>query len=181
MSIYAHPHWHWCAQNMPDCVSDYIFENGLMDAFELLGGQTIGENNTQVALWQEYGMKGKRYPVVSSSDSHSVAGGGGAFNKLFTVVFADNPSLESVAAAILKNENVAVERIDQTRAYGSLRYVFFMQYLSRNYFPIYEELCNNIGSFIKMYFEGFEGAEQGIKTAQKYADIFAEKFFGRQK
>ncbi len=184
VSIYAHPYWRWNTYNMPSEVSDYVFEYGLMDAFELMGGMYPYENNLQLALWQEWAIKGKKYPIVGSSDQHTTYKDRGAlYNAYFSIVFAKDPSFETVINAIMNGDNVAVEhrlqeRVD-FRAYGSQRYVMYSHFLWREYFPQYEYFCNTVGMLMKMYFEGDEAALASALEAQKRADTFAERFFGR--
>jgi len=95
LSIFAHPHWRWKVQNIPHEVSDYIFEHGLMDAFEILGGQSASENNTQVTLYYKHALQGKKYPFVASSDAHTTSLGG-EFNSIYSIVFAENCNFENI-------------------------------------------------------------------------------------
>ncbi len=184
LSIFAHPFWRWQTMNIPYDVTDYVFENGLMDVFELMGGQTIGENSIQLAHWQDWAIKGKHYPIVSSSDQHtSYKDRSSIFNGYYSIVFAENCSFEAISKAILNNENVAVEHREENRfdfrAYGSRRYVAYAQFLWREFYPQYEYFCNTVGMLMKMYFEGDENALASAIEAQKRADNFAERFFGR--
>ena len=186
LSIFAHPTWRWMAQNMPDPVTDYVFENGLMDVFELMGGQTAGENSIQLAIWTDWAIKGKRYPIVCSSDQHTAYKDRSClFNGYYSIVFAIDASFESISKAILNNDNVAVENRaiwdrEGFRAYGSRRYVQYAQFLWREFYPMYEYLCAPIGQLMKMYFEGDEKALEMAQYEQKRADNFAEAFFGRK-
>ena len=188
LSIFAHPNWRWVTQNVPDAVIDYAFSHGLMDVFELMGGQSVGENNIQLAVWQDWAAEGKRYPIVCSSDQHSVYRDGDIYpiyDGCYTIVFAEDPSFEVVGAAILNSENVAVENMNMDRrtdfrAYGSRRYVAFAQFLWREFYPLYEYYCAPIGQMMKMYFEGDASALAAARREQLRADDFAEKFFGRK-
>ena len=77
---------------------DYVFETGLYDAFELIGGQTVHENNLQVAYYMEQLQKGRHIPVVGSSDSHGTDPAR-YFGQSKTVVFAK--ALDSTRFAAL--------------------------------------------------------------------------------
>ena len=70
LSVLVHPHWINMAYNMRDSVTDYLFEHQVYDAFELLGGQSVRENNIQIAFYEEQLMKGRTIPVLGLSDSH---------------------------------------------------------------------------------------------------------------
>lgn len=51
-------------------MTDYLFEHQVYDAFELFGGQSVRENNIQIAFYEEQLMKGRTIPVLGLSDSH---------------------------------------------------------------------------------------------------------------
>ncbi|MBE6541371.1 MAG: hypothetical protein E7672_02870 [Ruminococcaceae bacterium] len=178
LSIFVHPHWVWRCQNLPDDVIDYVFENGFMDVFELFGGQKLPMNNTQLALWQEYAFKGKKYPIVASSDAHT-SESRHEFDDYYTIAFADNCSFDCIKDAILKEEVVAVDNYESFRAHGSLRYVRYAQFLAKRYFPVYTALCNTVGMNMRLYYEGNPEALEAALISQRAADSFAEKFFGR--
>lgn len=184
ISIFAHPFWRWNTLNIPYEVADYVFEYGLMDIFELMGGMYPCENNIQLVHWQEWAIKGKKYPIVGSSDQHTTYKDRGAlFNAYYSIVFADNSSFEEISKAILNGDNVAVENRemnrDDFRVYGSRRYVSYAHFLWREFYPQYEYFCSTVGMLMKMYFEGDESALSAALDAQKRADLYAERFFGR--
>ena len=72
LCIIPHPFWiHGPYQyNMRSKMLDYVFESGIYDAFELIGGQSVHENNLQIAFYNDQLQKGRKIPVVGSSDSH---------------------------------------------------------------------------------------------------------------
>ncbi|MEG2596985.1 MAG: hypothetical protein RR977_01055, partial [Oscillospiraceae bacterium] len=71
LSIFCHPHWLADVYNVTNGFTKFYLENGFADAFELLnGGNTMGENNTQLAFWHDVCTEGYQIPVVGSSDSH---------------------------------------------------------------------------------------------------------------
>ena len=105
------------------------------------------------------------------------------FNAYYSIVFADNSSFEEIIKAILNGDNVAVENRemnrDDFRVYGSRRYVSYAHFLWREFYPQYEYFCSTVGMLMKMYFEGDESALSAALDAQKRADLYAERFFGR--
>ena len=42
---------------------DYVFETGIYDAFELIGGQTVHENNLQIAYYMDQLQKAGKSPL----------------------------------------------------------------------------------------------------------------------
>lgn len=83
--------------------------------------------------------------------------------------------------AILKGFNVACENKDSFRAYGDFRFVLYAQFLNKNFYPWYNELCYKIGADMKTYFEGHNEYLEHAENSQKMADDFMKKFFGRIK
>lgn len=179
MSILVHPHWISNAYNMPDDVTDYLFEHEVYDAFELLGGQSVHENNMQTAFYHDQRAMGRKIPIVGSSDSHGTEPPV-YFTWSSTLVFARDKSFEELTGAIKELYSVAVEKYpnEEYRVHGPYRYVKYARYLLDNYFPRYDELCWEQGRLMKEYVCGDEDALDMLKRLQGRAEKFAARFFG---
>lgn len=179
MSILVHPHWISNAYNMPDNVTDYLFEHEVYDAFELLGGQSVHENNMQTAFYHDQRAMGRKIPIVGSSDSHGTEPQV-YFTWSSTLVFARDKSFEELTGAIKELYSVAVEKYpnEEYRVHGPYRYVKYARYLLDNYFPRYDELCWEQGRLMKEYVCGDEDALDMLKRLEGRAEKFAARFFG---
>lgn len=181
MPILVHPHW-ICQDvyNMPDVVSDYLFKNQVYDAFELLGGQSVHENNMQTAFYHEERAKGYRIPVVGSTDSHGTEPPV-RFNDFSTLVYASDPSFESLTSAIKDGYSTAVEEYQEEenyRLHGSYRMVQYGRYLMEMYFPRHDEMCWEQGRLMKDYALGDPDAEEMLRLVYGRVERYAREFFG---
>ncbi len=181
MAIFVHPHWiDRNTNNIPDAVSNYIFEHGCYDAFELLGGITVFENNTQVAMYNEQRSMGRVIPIVGSSDSHGTEPAV-HFCDTFSIVFAENATFECLKDSISKLYSTAVESYpgEQQRAHGTYRMAKYSQFLLREYFPLYEELCYEQGRAMKDAVTGTDDAIDVLRVIKGRTDKFYNAFFGK--
>lgn len=179
MSILVHPHWISNAYNMPDAVTDYLFAHEVYDAFELLGGQSVHENNMQTAFYHDQRAMGREIPIVGSSDSHGTEPPV-YFTWSSTLVFARTKSFHDLTDAIRELCSVAVEKYpnEEYRVHGPYRYVKYARFLLDNYFPRYDELCWEQGRLMKEYACGDDQALDMLKLLHGRADQFAAHFFG---
>lgn len=179
MSILVHPHWINSAYHMQDMVTDYLFEHNVYDAFELTGGVKVHSNNMQTEFYQEQRAKGRRIPIVGSSDSH-----GTEPEDYFTwsscLVFAEGKSFEALTKAIEDLYSVAIESYpgEAYRVHGPYRYVKYARYLLENFFPRYDDLCWEQGRLVKEYVCGDMEALELLQIIHGRTDRFAERFFG---
>lgn len=180
LSIFVHPHWINNAYNVPDKVSMKIFENKDYDAFELLGGQTVFENNMQTALYNEMRALGVKIPVVGSSDSHGTEPAV-YFNEEFTLVFAKDRELSGICSAIKDGYSLAVENRpgQEQRAFGQYRMVKYGLFIVNEYLPEYLELCFEQGRAMKELVTGNDEALEILKLLKGRTDKYYERFFGR--
>lgn len=180
LSIFAHPHWVENAFHVPDAVSDYLFEHQVYEAFELLGGQSVFENNMQTALYTEQRAKGRQIPVVGSDDSHG-SEDEDWFQWSYTIAFAEDRSLDALKDAVKNYYSVAVSNYpnEHQRAFGNYRMVKYALFLLEEYFPVYYELCFEQGRAMKEYILGDESALDVLKVLQGRTDRFAKEFFGK--
>lgn len=167
MSILPHPYWITRnSYNMSDKTLEYVFETGAYDAFELIGGQSVHENNVQTAFYQEMRAKGRQIPIVGSSDSHGTDPAS-YFCIGKTVIFAPDMKKESICNAVKNFYSVAIEKQyteAEERVFGSYRLVKYTRFLLDNYFPSHDELCVEEGILMREYALGDH--EAGEKLSQ---------------
>ena len=173
-AIYPHPYWDIGYYHTQTKMSVAILENGLCDAYEILGGCAPYENNMQVELYHELRAKGRKIPIVGSTDSHSHLG---FFKRASTVVFADNGIID----AISNGNSVAVESLqnENTRVYGDLRLVTYTHFLLKNYFPIHDERCFASGILLEDYVHAEEELKEMIEKSEERISQYKKEFFGR--
>lgn len=161
LAIVAHPYWIYKqTYHMSSAMLDYVFETGIFDAFELVGGQSLLENNVQSAFYQEQRAKGRNIPIVGSSDSHGTDPAN-YFGIGRTVVFAKDKELSSICEAVKNGYSVAIEQQygEEARVYGSYRMVKYAHFLLDRYFPAHDELCVEEGVLMREYALGDESAK----------------------
>ncbi len=72
LGIFPHPNWINNVFQVPERLTDYLMETQPFDAFEVLNGVNNYETNGfQTARYYEERAKGRRFPVVGSTDSHN--------------------------------------------------------------------------------------------------------------
>jgi len=178
-AIYPHPNWqvkhHYHTETK---MSKAILENGLCDAFEVLGGCSPEQRNLQIMLHHTLSTEGTKIPLVGSTDAHSVLSGS-LFCSASTILFADSDKLTD---AIRDGYSVAVEteQGENPFVYGDYRLVKYVHFLLRNYFPIHDELCRTSGEVMMEYVCGNLELKQTVEVLEKRVHDFGEKFFGKQ-
>jgi hypothetical protein len=180
MAIFAHPHWIADVYHVRDAMTRHIFETMPFDAFELLGGQTVHENNMQLAIYHDARARGLDIPIVGSSDSHGTVGGHW-FNWISSVVFAESCERDAVIRAVKGGCSAALEHYpnESPRAHGSYRMVSYARFLLANYFPLHDELCFEEGRAMKDLICGDESAMEILKVLQGRTGRFMERCFGK--
>ncbi len=165
MAIVPHPYWITRQiYDMSDRMLDYVFETGAYDAFELVGGQTVHENNLQIAFYQDQRAKGRQIPIVGSSDSHGTDPAS-YFGISKTVLFAKDLEFGSICEAVKGFYSVAIEEMygEEYRVYGSYRMVKYTRFLLDHYFPSHDELCVEEGILMREYALGDERAGETLR------------------
>lgn len=180
IAIFPHPFWCPNRYNLSGDLLNYIYDNRMFDAFELMGGIHDRENNLQLAYWQEQSLRGNHLSPVGSSDSHKHLPTE-YFNRRFTVVFAKENTTEAILDAVKSGYTVAAdvpsaETMD-ARFYGSLRLVMFAQFLYENYFCETQRLCMGEGILMRRYAEG-EDVGQMLSALADTVENFYKKFYG---
>lgn len=182
LCIIPHPFWiHGPYQyNMRSKMLDYVFETGIYDAFELIGGQLVHENNLQIAFYTDQLQKGRIIPVVGSSDSHGTDPAC-YFKQSKTIAFADALDSACVCQAVRDGFSVAIDHMpgEQPRVYGSFRLVKYARFLLENYFPVHDSLCFEEGRLMRDFINGDESARAALealhgRTARYMARKLAE-------
>lgn len=168
LSIVAHPNWFWghyYSYNMSDKMLEYVFKTGVYDAFELIGGQSVHENNMQTAFYQEMRAEGLKIPIVGSSDSHGTDPAA-YFGIGKTIVFAENKEKDSIIGAIKNFYSVAIETApgEEERVYGPYRLVKYARFLLDYYFPSHDELCYEEGRLMREYALGNPEAKGALNA-----------------
>ena len=164
LCIIPHPYWIYKqTYNMSSRMLDYLFETGNADALELVGGQSVHENNIQSAFYQEMRARGRHVPIVGSSDSHGTDPVS-YFGIGKTVVFAKGNALEDIREAVLGGYSAAIEqqRGEEERVFGSYRMVRYTRFLLDQYFPAHDELCVEEGILMREYALGSEAAGRAL-------------------
>ena len=164
MAIYCHPHWIANVYHVRDAMTRHVLRNMPFDAFELLGGQTVAENNMQTAIWNDLRAQGAKVAIVGASDSHGTVNANW-FGWTSTVVLACSHSREDIIAAVREGNSAAVETYagEQMRAHGTYRLVSLVRFLLDNYFPLHDELCFEEGRAMRDY---VCGEADGLKMLQ---------------
>ena len=120
--------------------------------------------------------KGKKIPIVGSSDSHGTDPAN-YFGYGKTVVFAESLELSSICDAIRDGYSVAVEqnRGEEERVYGPYRLVRYAHVLLDQYFPSHDELCVEEGILMREYAMGDESVKERLASLAPRADAHMRK------
>ena len=167
LAIWPHPTWIHDVYHNPELLQNFMVENRIFDAFEVLGGENYNEQNGfQTVRYYEDKARGYRYPVVGSTDSHN--SNAYARNALIcsTIVFAPKCECAPLLDAIRDFYSVAVDTISKEfRLVGEMRLVRYANFLLKNYFPIHDEAVAEEGRLMKQYAAGSpEEKESALKT-----------------
>ena len=178
ITIVPHPFWIHSPgiYNMNTKMLEYVFKTGIFDAFELVGGQSVHENNIQEAFWQQMRADGVNIPIVGSSDSHGTDKAN-YFCISKTVVFAKDMELDSIVNAIKNGYSVAIDEPygEEYRVLGSYRMVKYARFLMEYYFPGHDELCYEEGRLMREYALGDEHSGKTLATLSDRCDKYREE------
>lgn len=178
MTILPHPHWIHKpgVHNMNTKMLEYSFRQGLQDAFELTGGQTVHENNLQIAFWQDMRAQGVNVPIVGSSDSHGTDHAT-YFGMSKTVLFAKDMEFDSITSAITDGYSVAIEEQygEKAHVHGPYRLVKYTRFLLDEYFPGHDELCVEEGRLMREFAIGDTEAADALRTLSGRTDRYRER------
>ncbi len=178
LGIFAHPYWLQNVLQVPETMTEYMMATQPFDAFEVLGGENYFEQNGwQTIRYYEDRAKGRRYPIVGSTDSHSSVHNRNALIAS-TIVFAPENTREGIIYSIKDFYSVAVDSIStELRVVGEMRFVRYATFLLREFFPLHDELCFEEGRLMKDYACGDEDAEETLKFINGRMKKQREKYF----
>lgn len=168
LGILAHPFYFNDVQNIPDAELDYIIDHRLMDAVEVLGGDSYyveryrEQNRLQAVRYSDDCARGVCYPVVGSSDSHSCLNCNPDAFMNSTMVFAPENEREKIISSIKKFYSVAIDNTcpHNYHLIGDLRLARYCNFLLKYYFPLHDELCFEEGRLMQQYVAGTEEEKQ---------------------
>ncbi len=158
LGIFPHPNWRPNVYHVPEVFVDWLFETQPFDAFEVLGGENYYEHNGfQTARYYDEAAKGRRVPVVGSTDSHSSYESNRNAFICETIIFSPANERAALIDSVKRFYSVAVDTISKEyRLVGEKRYVRYGAWLLRHYFPLHDELCREEGRLMKQYVTGTE-------------------------
>jgi Predicted metal-dependent phosphoesterases (PHP family) len=158
LAIWPHPTWVHDVFHNPDLLQDFMVDNKVFDAFEVLGGENYFEQNGyQTVRYYEDRARGHNYPVVGSTDSHSSNPNNRNGLICSTIIFAPACERKALMDAVKGYYSVAVDTISKEfRLVGEMRLVRYGCFLLKNYFPIHDEAVAEEGRLLKQYFTGTE-------------------------
>lgn len=178
LGIFCHPYWLQNVFHVPETLVEHIMETQPFDAFEVLGGENYFEQNGyQSVRYYEDRIKGRHYPIVGSTDSHSCVHNENGF-VASTIVFAPENTREGLISSIKDFYSVAVDSISkELRLVGELRFVRYGCFLLREFFPLHDELVFEEGRLMKDYACGDKDAERLLRAISGRMKKQREKYF----
>ena len=165
LGIFAHPTWIANAFHIPEKFTDYLMENQDFDAFEVLGGENYYEQNGfQTIRYYEDRAKGRKYPIVGSTDSHNSYESYRDALICSTIIFAPENERKALIRSVKDFYSVAVDTISpEFRLVGENRLVRYGCFLLKQYFPLHDALCQEEGRLMKQYATGTEPEKEEAK------------------
>lgn len=178
LGIFCHPYWIANVFQVPETLVEYMMQTQPFDAFEVLGGERYyQQNGFQAARYYDDRAKGRRYPIVGSTDSHSCVHNDGALIAS-TIVFAPKNTREGIVYSIKDCYSVAVDTIStEWRLVGETRFVRYGDFLLREFFPLHDELTYEEGRLMKDYVCGDEDAKAILSAINGRMKKQREKYF----
>ena len=184
IAMFCHPFWkplyhHYVGED----VIDLLLDRQKFDVLEVIGGfrlPAVESNMLSIARWQEEQSKGKKIPVAGVSDAHGSDRGLAGWH--CTIIFAEELTFESLAAAIRANRSVALQRIPDTypTVVGPFRLVKFVYFLLREVYPAHDELCRIEGEIMLRGLAG-EEKDAALRIAERKGEVqrYMEQCWGR--
>ncbi len=178
LGIFAHPYWISNVLQVPETLTDLLLERHPFDAFEVLGGErNYEQNGFQTQKYYEDRAKGRNYPIVGSTDSHSSINNENAY-VASTIVFARENTREEIVDSVKKFYSVAIDGISKEfRVVGDLRLSRYASFLLQNFFPLHDDLCYEEGRLMKDYACGDKDAADVLKAINGRMKKQREKYF----
>ena len=179
LSIFCHPYWISNVLQIPPRLVDKFMEHQPFDAFEVLGGENnFEQNGYQIVQYYEDMARGRRYPIVGSTDSHNSVNSRNS-HVCSTLVFSPENERRALIDSILGRYTCAIDTIDpMPRFVGEWRFVRYACFLDKNFFPLHDELCFEEGRAMKDYACGVPGAKETLEFISGRMKAQREKYFG---
>ncbi|MCL2494211.1 MAG: hypothetical protein FWE98_00970 [Oscillospiraceae bacterium] len=179
LGIFCHPYWIANVFHIPPAFVGAMMESHPFGAYEVLGGENnFEQNGFQSAGYYLDWAKGRRYPIVGSTDSHNSVGSRNS-HLCCTYVFSPENGRAALIDSILNFYSVAVDTIDEMpRFVGEWRFVRYACFLEKNWFPLHDELCFEEGRAMKAYANGEPGARETLELLSGRMKAQREKYFG---
>lgn len=157
LGIFVHPTW--ITGNTfhdSDALNDWLVENKIFDAFEVLGGENYFEQNGyQTVRYYEDRAKGYKYPIVGSTDTHNCTPTNRNAYICSTMVFSPENERKALIESIKSCRSVAVDTIsEEFRIVGEMRFIRYACFLLKNYFPIHDDALFEEGRMMKQAIYG---------------------------
>ncbi|MDR1464255.1 MAG: hypothetical protein LBJ11_02990 [Oscillospiraceae bacterium] len=178
LGIFCHPYWISNVFQVPPSFVDAMMEAHPFGAYEVLGGENYYEQNGfQTVDYFRDMAKGRRYPIVGSTDSHN------SFNSrnshvCSTLVFSPANERAALIDSIERFYSVAVDSISaEPRYVGDFRLVRYACFLEQEFFPLHDELCFEEGRAMKDYVCGIPGAKETLELLSGRMKAQREKYF----
>lgn len=178
LGIFCHPYWLQNVFQVPETLVEHIMDTQPFDAFEVLGGEAYYEQNGfQAARYYDDRIKGRHYPIVGSTDSHSCVHNDEGF-VASTIVFSPENTREGIISSVKDFYSVAVDSISkELRLVGETRFVRYGCFLLREFFPLHDELVFEEGRLMKDYVCGDEDAARLLTAINGRMKKQREKYF----
>lgn len=178
LGIFCHPYWISDVYQIAEEFTDYMMETVPFDAYEVLGGEAYFEQNgMQAAKYYDDKQRGRRYPVVGSSDSHGTVNNANV-HVASTIVFSPSNTREALIRSVKDYYSVAVDNlVKDIGLVGDFRFIRYGAFLLRNYFPLLAELCYEEGRLMKAFVCGDETAGIELSRLKGRTDILRHRYF----
>jgi hypothetical protein len=179
LAIFAHPHWLANVYHVRDRMTARLLRDGVADAFELIGGQSLAENEMQVAFYEDCLAQGRRIPVVGSSDAHTTIDAP-HFTHMMTLAFAPSLARDDVVAAIREGYSLAATRYpgEGVHLHGAYRLASYGRFLLDNYFPHHDDLCFEEGLQMLAHVAGDPEARGALSRLSGRTEAYRQRCFG---
>lgn len=185
--FFSHPSWMYNGRyNAPPDYVRYFLTSGEVDGVEIINGPPAGKsfNSLTIALLNETAAEtGKRVPVISAGDVHTVSNID-LYRRNYNLLIAPDCSLDSFRSAIKDNRVVAVTEIDLSRfkymplCFGSSRMIRFALFLNKSgFWGEHDNLTRQQAKLIAAYQKGDKSLLPEIKKLAGEINAHREKLF----
>ncbi|MDR1628690.1 MAG: hypothetical protein LBS36_00525 [Oscillospiraceae bacterium] len=178
LGVFAHPYWVSNVLQVPPEFVEFMMETQPFDAFEVLGGElNYEQNGFQTHQYYEDRIKGRHYPIVGSTDSHSSVNSDKS-HICSTIVFSPENERTALIASIKDFYSIAVDTIsEEFRLVGEMRFARYACFLLQEFFPLHDDLCYEEGRAMKDYVCGDLGAKELLEAISGRMKTQREKYF----